>query len=64
MSSLGSLSHLPPKVTTLKLANNNFTYVSEALLDLPKYVRFSHSDISDITCIQFGGCWVKAWYLY
>uniref|UniRef100_A0A672Z3D1 non-specific serine/threonine protein kinase n=1 Tax=Sphaeramia orbicularis TaxID=375764 RepID=A0A672Z3D1_9TELE len=29
------LSHLPPKVTTLKLANNNFTYVSEAILDLP-----------------------------
>lgn len=32
----GSLSHLPPKVMTLKLASNNFTYVSEAVLDLPK----------------------------
>uniref|UniRef100_A0A3P8X3S6 non-specific serine/threonine protein kinase n=1 Tax=Cynoglossus semilaevis TaxID=244447 RepID=A0A3P8X3S6_CYNSE len=35
MNKICSLSHLPPKVMTLKLASNNFTYVSEAVLDLP-----------------------------
>uniref|UniRef100_A0A665W0J7 non-specific serine/threonine protein kinase n=1 Tax=Echeneis naucrates TaxID=173247 RepID=A0A665W0J7_ECHNA len=29
-----SLSHLPSKIMALKLANNNFTYVSEPILDL------------------------------
>lgn len=32
----GSLSDLPSKITTLKLANNNFTEVSKAILCLPK----------------------------
>lgn len=32
----GSLSHLSSKITTLKLANNNFTEVSKAILNLPK----------------------------
>uniref|UniRef100_A0A7N6BLX8 non-specific serine/threonine protein kinase n=1 Tax=Anabas testudineus TaxID=64144 RepID=A0A7N6BLX8_ANATE len=35
MNTICSLSHLPSRVTTLKLANNHFTYVSEAVLDLP-----------------------------
>ncbi|XP_028285734.1 leucine-rich repeat serine/threonine-protein kinase 2 isoform X2 [Parambassis ranga] len=35
MNQICSLSHLPSKVTTLKLANNSFTYVSETILDLP-----------------------------
>ncbi|XP_010778162.1 leucine-rich repeat serine/threonine-protein kinase 2-like, partial [Notothenia coriiceps] len=30
-----SLSHLPSKITTLKLANNNFTSIPEAILSLP-----------------------------
>lgn len=32
----GSLLHLSSKITTLKLANNNFTEVSKAILGLPK----------------------------
>lgn len=32
----GSLLHLSSKITTLKLANNNFTEVSKAILCLPK----------------------------
>ncbi|XP_053740613.1 leucine-rich repeat serine/threonine-protein kinase 2 isoform X1 [Synchiropus splendidus] len=32
---ISSLSHLPSRVATLKLANNSFTYISAAVLDLP-----------------------------
>ncbi|XP_067349147.1 leucine-rich repeat serine/threonine-protein kinase 2 isoform X3 [Channa argus] len=35
MNKICFLSHLPSKITTLKLASNSFTYVSEAILDLP-----------------------------
>ncbi|KAM9351566.1 leucine-rich repeat serine/threonine-protein kinase 2 [Symphorus nematophorus] len=35
MNKICSLSHLSSKITTLKLANNNFTEVSEAMLKLP-----------------------------
>ena len=35
-SSPASLSHLPSKITTLKLANNSFSYIPDTILDLPK----------------------------
>ncbi|XP_059191354.1 leucine-rich repeat serine/threonine-protein kinase 2 [Centropristis striata] len=35
MNKIGSLSHLPSKITTLKLANNSFTSVPEAIRNLP-----------------------------
>ncbi|XP_034005048.1 leucine-rich repeat serine/threonine-protein kinase 2 isoform X2 [Trematomus bernacchii] len=35
MNRICSLSHLPSKITTLKLANNNFTSIPEAILNLP-----------------------------
>ncbi|KAM6937582.1 leucine-rich repeat serine/threonine-protein kinase 2 [Xenentodon cancila] len=35
MNRICSLSRLPAKITTLKLASNNFTFVPEAILNLP-----------------------------
>lgn len=35
INKLSELLHLPPKITTLKLANNNFSHVPQPLLQLP-----------------------------
>ncbi|XP_078112651.1 leucine-rich repeat serine/threonine-protein kinase 2 isoform X2 [Sander vitreus] len=50
LSSPGSLTHLPSKITTLKLANNSFTCVPEAILNLPnlRSVDMRTNSISDL----------------
>ncbi|CAB1322773.1 unnamed protein product [Coregonus sp. 'balchen'] len=45
---LSSLSHLPSKITTLKLSHNSFTTIPQAILDLPilRSVDMRTNDIS------------------
>uniref|UniRef100_A0A3B4TIW6 non-specific serine/threonine protein kinase n=1 Tax=Seriola dumerili TaxID=41447 RepID=A0A3B4TIW6_SERDU len=59
LSSPGSLSHLPSKITTLKLANNSFTYVSEAILDLTN-LRSVDMRTNNIAVLPGPGFWASS----
>ncbi|XP_030588274.1 leucine-rich repeat serine/threonine-protein kinase 2 isoform X2 [Archocentrus centrarchus] len=59
MNSLCSLSHLPSKITTLKLANNNFTSVSEAVLELP-VLRSVDMRTNNIAVLPGPASWVSS----
>ncbi|KAL7403229.1 hypothetical protein ABVT39_026594 [Epinephelus coioides] len=56
MNQISSLSHLPSKITTLKLANNSFTYVPEAILHLPN-LRSVDMRTNSITDLPGPGLW-------
>ncbi|KAK2842680.1 hypothetical protein Q5P01_012880 [Channa striata] len=56
MNKICSLSHLPSKITTLKLASNSFTYVSEAILDLPN-LRSVDMRTNDIAVLPVPKLW-------
>ncbi|KAM9854549.1 leucine-rich repeat serine/threonine-protein kinase 2 [Aulostomus maculatus] len=56
---IGALSHLPSKVTTLKLANNNFTNVSEAILNLPN-LRSVDIRANSIAVLPGPGFWASS----
>uniref|UniRef100_A0A3B3YG40 non-specific serine/threonine protein kinase n=1 Tax=Poecilia mexicana TaxID=48701 RepID=A0A3B3YG40_9TELE len=55
---ISSLSQLPTKVTTLKLANNKFTHVPEAILNLPN-LRSVDMRTNSIDVLPGPGCWVS-----
>nr|XP_057932653.1 leucine-rich repeat serine/threonine-protein kinase 2 isoform X3 [Doryrhamphus excisus] len=54
-----SLSTMPPKITTLKLANNNFTCVSEAILELPN-LRSVDMRTNSIAVLPSPGLWASS----
>ncbi|XP_036963451.1 leucine-rich repeat serine/threonine-protein kinase 2 isoform X1 [Acanthopagrus latus] len=56
MNKICSLSHLSSKITTLKLANNNFTEVSEAILHLPN-LRSVDMRTNNIAVLPGPGLW-------
>ncbi|XP_027138547.1 leucine-rich repeat serine/threonine-protein kinase 2 [Larimichthys crocea] len=56
MNKICSLSHLSSKITTLKLSNNNFTEVSEAILKLPN-LRSVDMRTNSIAALPGPGFW-------
>ncbi|XP_034541461.1 leucine-rich repeat serine/threonine-protein kinase 2 isoform X2 [Notolabrus celidotus] len=56
MNKICSLSNLSPKITTLKLANNSFTEVPEALLKLPN-LRSVDMRTNQIAALPGPGSW-------
>ncbi|XP_047189516.1 leucine-rich repeat serine/threonine-protein kinase 2 isoform X2 [Scophthalmus maximus] len=58
LNKICSLSHLPSKVMTLKLANNNFTYVSETILDLAN-LRSLDMRTNQIAILPGPGFWAS-----
>ncbi|KAG7522191.1 leucine-rich repeat serine serine/threonine-protein kinase 2 [Solea senegalensis] len=59
MNKICYLSHLPSKIMTLKLASNNFTYVSEAILDLP-ILRSVDMRTNQIAVLPGPGLWASS----
>ncbi|XP_047453371.1 leucine-rich repeat serine/threonine-protein kinase 2 isoform X2 [Mugil cephalus] len=59
MNKICSLSHLPSKITTLKLANNSFTYIPEAILELPN-LRSLDMKTNDIAILPAPGSWASS----
>ncbi|XP_051807400.1 LOW QUALITY PROTEIN: leucine-rich repeat serine/threonine-protein kinase 2 [Acanthochromis polyacanthus] len=59
MNKICSLSHLPSKITTLKLANNSFTYISEAILDVTN-LRSIDMRTNNIAVLPGPGRWVSS----
>lgn len=53
---LSELLHLPPKITTVKLANNNFSHVPQALLQLPN-LRSVDLRNNSISCLPAPVLW-------
>uniref|UniRef100_A0A671UL25 non-specific serine/threonine protein kinase n=1 Tax=Sparus aurata TaxID=8175 RepID=A0A671UL25_SPAAU len=56
MNKISSLSHISSKITTLKLANNNFTEVSKAILHLPN-LRSVDMRTNNIAVLPGPGLW-------
>nr|XP_046249287.1 leucine-rich repeat serine/threonine-protein kinase 2 isoform X2 [Scatophagus argus] len=56
MNKICFLSQLPCRITTLKLANNNFTEVSQAILHLPN-LRSVDMRTNKIAALPGPGCW-------
>ncbi|XP_070686720.1 leucine-rich repeat serine/threonine-protein kinase 2 [Pempheris klunzingeri] len=56
MNKICSLSHLSSKITTLKLANNSFTYVPETILNLPN-LRSVDMRSNNISALPGPGLW-------
>ncbi|XP_038563164.1 leucine-rich repeat serine/threonine-protein kinase 2 isoform X2 [Micropterus salmoides] len=56
MNKIYSLSHLPSKITTLKLANNSFTCIPDAILNLPN-LRSVDMRTNSISALPGPGFW-------
>ncbi|KAM7415133.1 hypothetical protein PAMA_019789 [Pampus argenteus] len=59
MNKICSLTRLPSKITTLKLANNSFTSISEAIVDLPN-LRSVDMRSNSIAVLPGPGFWASS----
>ncbi|KAM9753292.1 leucine-rich repeat serine/threonine-protein kinase 2 isoform 2-T2 [Menidia menidia] len=56
VNKISSLSQLPAKITAIKLANNSFSHIPEAILDLPN-LRSVDMRTNDISVLPGPGLW-------